>query len=38
MKYLNIHEAAELWGVSERRIQQLCKSGTIEGALKEGRS
>ena len=38
MRYLNIHEAAELWGVSARRIQQLCKSGAIKGAMKEGRS
>ncbi len=38
MKYLNIQEAAEQWGLSPRRVQQLCKSGTIEGAVKKGRS
>ena len=38
MKYLGIQEAAEIWGVSPRRVQQLCKNGSIEGAIKEGRS
>ena len=38
MKYLTISEAAARYGLSERRIQQLCKSGAIEGARKEGRS
>ena len=38
MKYLTISEAAARWGVSSRRAQQLCKSGSIEGAKMEGRS
>ena len=38
MKYLTIAEAAARCGISGRRMQQLCKSGTIEGAKKEGRS
>ncbi len=38
MKYLSISEAAARWGISGRRIQQLCKSGAIDGAKKEGRS
>ena len=38
MKYLTISEAAARYGISGRRIQQLCKSETIEGAKKEGRS
>ncbi len=38
MKYLSVSEAAARWGISGRRIQQLCKSGAIEGAKKEGRS
>lgn len=38
MKYLSIQEAVEHWGVSPRRVQQLCKSGAIDGAVKEGRS
>ncbi len=38
MKYLSIQQAAEQWAVSSRRVQQLCKSGEIDGAVKEGRS
>ncbi len=37
MKYLTISEAAARWGISGRRIQQLCKSGAIDGAKKGGR-
>lgn len=35
--YLTIAEAA-CWGISGRRIQQLRKNGTIEGARKKDRS
>ena len=38
MKYLSINEASKLWGVTPRRIQQLCKSGEIPGAVKQGHS
>ncbi|MBQ9697192.1 MAG: AAA family ATPase [Acidaminococcaceae bacterium] len=38
MNYLTINEAAEKWNVTPRRIQQLCKEGKIDGAIKEGRS
>ena len=30
--YLSIREAAERWGVSERRVQQYCWGGRIPGA------
>ena len=33
-----VKEAAEGWGVTERRVTGLCKEGKIEGAKKEGRS
>lgn len=33
-----VKEAAEEWGVTERRVTGLCKDGKIEGAVKEGRS
>lgn len=33
-----VKEAAELWGLTERRIASLCKDGKIKGAKKEGRS
>ncbi len=38
MKELNIQEAAARWGVSPRRIQQMCKEGRIAGVRKEGRT
>ena len=34
--YLSIREAAEKWGVSERRINQYCAEGRIPGAQKFG--
>ena len=36
--YLSIKEAAEKWGVSERRINQYCSEGRIPGAQKFGKS
>lgn len=33
-----VREAAEQWGLTERRVTGLCKEGKIEGAKKEGRS
>ncbi len=30
-------EAASLWGITERRVNTLCKNGRIPGAYKEGR-
>ena len=38
MRYLTINEAASAYGLTARRLQQLCKSGAISGAKKEGRS
>ena len=35
--YMTIKEAAEVWGVTPRRIQVLCADGRIEGAMKFGR-
>ncbi len=37
MEYMTIQEAAELWGITERRIQVLCSSGRLDGATKFGR-
>ncbi len=33
-----VRDAAEEWGLTERRVAGLCKEGKIEGAKKEGRS
>lgn len=34
---MTIKEAAAAWGVTERRVNELCKDGRISGAYKEGR-
>lgn len=34
--YISVKEAAEKWGISERRIQKLCEGNRIEGALRFG--
>ena len=38
MEYLTCIEAAEKLGISLRRIQQLCKTGQMSGAIKQGKS
>lgn len=38
MNYITVAEAAEKWGISERRIQKLCEENRIDGAVKFGRS
>lgn len=38
MKYMTCAEASALMGITPRRIQQMCKSGEISGAVKKGRS
>lgn len=37
MEYMTIQEASEKWEISERRIQVLCTSGRLSGAVKFGR-
>ncbi len=32
--FLKISEVAEKWGIKERRINNLCLEGRIEGAIK----
>ena len=34
---MTIKEAAAAWGITERRVNELCKAGRISGAYKEGR-
>ncbi|WP_295741027.1 helix-turn-helix domain-containing protein [uncultured Oscillibacter sp.] len=38
MKYLSIKQTAQRWGISERRIQVLCKEGRIPGVITIGRT
>lgn len=37
-KYMKVGEAAELWGISQHRVQELCKTGRIDGVTRFGRS
>lgn len=36
MEYMTIKETAEIWGLSERRIQEMCKQGLISGVVRFG--
>lgn len=38
MNYISVRQAAEKWGVSDRRIRILCAEGKIEGVHKDGRA
>lgn len=37
MEYRTIKEKANEWGLSEKRVQVLCRGGRIEGAVRFGR-
>jgi hypothetical protein len=32
MEYITTKQAAELWGITIRRVQALCQNGQIDGA------
>jgi len=34
MDFISAKEAAEKWGISERRIQKLCEQNRIPGAIR----
>lgn len=34
MDYISTKEAAQKWGISERRMQKLCEEGRIPGAVR----
>lgn len=36
--FMSVKQAAEKWGISDRRIRVLCSEGKIPGAYKEGRA
>jgi predicted site-specific integrase-resolvase len=37
MDYMSTAQAAEKWGISERRVQKYCEDGRIEGAFRFSR-
>lgn len=38
MDYMTAKEAAQKWGISERRVQVLCEQERIEGVSRLGKS
>lgn len=38
MEYIDVHTAAEKWGLKERRVTALCRGNRIMGAIKQGKS
>ena len=36
--FMSVNQAAEKWGISDRRVRMLCSEGRIPGAYQEGRS
>jgi len=38
LEYISVRQAAQEWGISDRRVRVLCEQGRIAGARKEGRS
>ena len=37
LDWITPQQAAEKWGISDRRIQALCQNGQVDGAVKLGR-
>ncbi len=36
--FISVKQAAEKWGISDRRVRILCSEGKIPGAIRQGRS
>ncbi len=36
LDYMTVETAAEVWGISKRRVQVLCASRRVDGAIKHG--
>ena len=36
MDFITTKKAAELWGISQRRVSILCEQGRIDGVMKVG--
>ena len=37
MDYISTAQAADKWGISERRVQKLCEEGRIDGVIRFSR-
>jgi len=38
LDYISVKQAADKWGISERRIQKLCEETRIDGVIRFGHS
>ena len=38
MEYMKVTQAAEQWGISDRRVRILCQQGKIDGVIRKGRT
>lgn len=38
MEYITVAQAAEQWGISDRRVRILCQQGKIDGVIHKGRA
>ncbi len=38
MEYITVVQAAEQWGISDRRVRILCQQGKIKGVIRKGRA
>lgn len=38
MEYITAKEAAEKWGISERRVQVLCEQNRVQGVQRLGKA
>ena len=38
MEFMTVKQAAEKWGLSERRLQTICNEGKISGVVKFGKA
>ena len=38
MEYISVKQAAELWGISDRRVRVLCQQGAVPGVIQKGRA
>ena len=37
LEWITPQQAAEKWGISDRRVQALCANGQVDGAVRLGR-
>ena len=38
LNWISVRQAADKWGITDRRVQALCKNGQIDGVMRLGRA